>query len=88
MRERANNIAMDLRTQEVIGQHDGRALDVHQRIAEMADPLHFGSFGGWPIRLLWFIAGALLTGLCFTGVYLYGLRTVDSLRSAARRRPA
>lgn len=88
VRERANNIAIDLRTLEVIGAHDGRALGVHQRIAEMADPLHFGSFGGWPVRLLWFIAGALLTALCFTGVYLYGLRTVDALRSAAKRKQA
>jgi len=86
VRERANNIAVDLHTGHVIGMHDGRALGVHQRIAEMADPLHFGSFGGWPIRLLWLLAGTLLTGLCVTGVYLYGLRTVDSLRSAAKRR--
>lgn len=88
VRERANNIAVDLRSGQVMGRHDGRALSVHQRIAEMADPLHFGSFGGWPIRLLWLLAGTLLTGLCFTGVYLYGLRTVDSLRSAAKRRQA
>lgn len=88
VRDRANNIGFNLRTGEVLGAHDGRDLGVHQRIAEMADPLHFGSFGGWPIRLLWFTAGALLTTLCFTGVYLYGLRTVDALRSAAKRRPA
>ncbi len=86
VRERANNIAFDLHTVTVRAAHDGRDLGVHQRIAEMADPLHFGSFGGWPIRLLWFIAGALLTALCFTGVYLYGLRTADALRSAMRRR--
>ena len=85
VRERANNIAVDLKTGRVIGMHDGRALGVHQRIAEMADPLHFGSFGGWPIRVVWLLAGTLLTGLCFTGVYLYGLRTVDSLRSKAKR---
>lgn len=86
VRERANNIAIDLRTQEVLGMNDGRMLDVHQRIAEMADPLHFGRFGGWPVRLLWFVAGVLLTSLCFTGVYLYGLRTVDVLRAAAKKR--
>ena len=58
---------------------------LHQRIAEMADPLHFGSFGGWPIRLIWFLFGAALTTLCFTGVYLYGLRVADALRSMRRR---
>ena len=88
VRERANNIAFDLHSGAVLGAHDGRHLSAHQRIAEMADPLHFGSFGGWPIRLLWFIAGTLLTALCFTGVYLYGLRTVDALRAAAKKRRA
>lgn len=88
VRERANNIAVDLRSGALLGEHDGRDLGVHQRIAEMADPLHFGSFGGWPIRLLWFLAGALLTSLCFTGVYLYGLRTADALRALARKQRA
>ncbi|MCW6026779.1 PepSY domain-containing protein [Stenotrophomonas sp. SRS1] len=85
VRERANNIALDLQDGTVLGRHDGGDLGVHQRIAEMADPLHFGSFGGWPIRLLWFVAGALLTSLCFTGVYIYGLRTADALRARARK---
>ena len=52
----------------------------------MADPLHFGTLGGWPVRWLWCVAGALLTTLCATGVHLYGLRVTDALRSAARRR--
>jgi uncharacterized iron-regulated membrane protein len=52
----------------------------------MADPLHFGSFGDWPVRLLWFLFGAAMTALSFTGVYLYGLRVSDAARSALRRR--
>jgi uncharacterized iron-regulated membrane protein len=60
-------------------------MDIHQRISEMADPLHFGTFGGWPVRWLWFVSGVLLTTLSVTGVYLYGLRVSDALRSAARR---
>jgi uncharacterized iron-regulated membrane protein len=51
----------------------------------MADPLHFGSFGGWPVWLLWFLFGAALTALSFTGVYLYGLRVADTLRSVRKR---
>lgn len=85
VRPRANAIGFDLRSGEVLGLRDGRALDLHQRISEMADPLHFGSFGGWPVRLAWFLFGAALTALSVTGVYLYGLRAADALRSAARR---
>lgn len=86
VRDRANVAGFDLRDGRLLGIQDGRALDVHQRIAEMADPLHFGSFGGWPVRLLWFLAGAALTALSFTGVYLYGLRVADAFRSARKRR--
>ncbi|KAF1722262.1 PepSY-associated TM helix domain-containing protein [Pseudoxanthomonas wuyuanensis] len=85
VRDRANVAGFDLRDGRLLERQDGRDMGLHQRIAEMADPLHFGSFGGWPVRLLWFLFGAALTALSFTGVYLYGLRVADALRSARRR---
>ena len=88
VRDRANAVGVDLRQRRVLALRDGRDMSLHQRIAEMADPLHFGGFGGWPVRLLWFVFGMALTTLCFTGVYLYGLRVSDALRAALRRRDA
>lgn len=88
VRDRANVVGLDLRDGRLLDRRDGRDMTLHQRIAEMADPLHFGSFGGWPIRLIWFLFGAALTTLCFTGVYLYGLRVADALRSMRRRSAA
>lgn len=88
VRDRANVVGFDLRDGRLLDRRDGRDMTLHQRIAEMADPLHFGSFGGWPIRLIWFLFGAALTTLCFTGVYLYGLRVADALRSMRRRSAA
>lgn len=85
VRPRANALAFDAANGRWIGSHDGRDMGVHQRIAEMADPLHFGNFAGLPVKLLWFVFGALLTTLCITGVYLYGLRIADALRSDRRR---
>jgi uncharacterized iron-regulated membrane protein len=85
VRDRANVVGFDLRDGRLLDRRDGQDMTLHQRVAEMADPLHFGSFGGWPIRLIWFLFGAALTTLCFTGVYLYGLRVADALRSARRR---
>lgn len=86
VRDRANVAGFDLRSGELIDWRDGRDMSVHQRIAEMADPLHFGSFGGWPVRLIWFLFGAAMTTLCFTGVYLYGLRISDAIKSALKRK--
>ncbi len=86
VRDRANAVGVDLDRGRFTGQRDGRDMGPHQRISEMADPLHFGTFGGWPVRWLWCVSGALLTTLCATGVHLYGLRVSDdALRSAARR---
>ncbi|NZA26815.1 PepSY domain-containing protein [Luteimonas sp. SJ-92] len=85
VRPRANAMAFTASDGAWIGRRDGRHMSVHQRIAEMADPLHFGNFAGLPVKLLWFLFGVLLTGLCVTGVYLYGLRVAEALRSATRR---
>jgi uncharacterized iron-regulated membrane protein len=74
VRERANAIAFDPATGAMLGARDAAKLGLHQRLAEMADPLHFGTWGGLPSKLVWFFAGLLMTALAATGVWLYGLR--------------
>ncbi|WP_343222465.1 PepSY-associated TM helix domain-containing protein [Lysobacter sp. ISL-50] len=86
VRPRANAIAFDAVSGRWLGARDARALSVHQRISEMADPLHFGDFAGFWLKLAWFVFGAMLTALSLSGVYLYGLRIADSWRSAQRKR--
>jgi uncharacterized iron-regulated membrane protein len=85
VRDRANAVGFDPAGTRATGRRDGRDLDIHHRISEMADPLHFGTFGGLATQLLWFVFGLALTGLSVTGVYLYGLRVADALRAQARR---
>lgn len=85
VRDRANAVGFDATGTRVLGRRDGRDLGVHHRISEMADPLHFGTFGGLATQLIWFVFGLMLTGLSVSGVYLYGLRTADALRSHARK---
>ena len=88
LRERANVIGVELVSGEILGRNDGRDMSVHQRIGELADPIHFGTFGGWPVRVLWFIFGLLLTTLSLTGAYLYGIRVAEATRAALPRRGA
>ncbi|OZI61826.1 hypothetical protein CAL28_21515 [Bordetella genomosp. 11] len=85
LRERANAVAVDMGTGEVLGRNAGTEMSAHQRIAEMADPLHFGTFGGWPVRWLWFVFGLMLTSLSLTGAYLYGIRATEAARAALKR---
>ena len=74
VRPRSNAVWVDPAKAEVMLTTDGRDLDVHQRISEMADPLHFGNFGGYWTKIPWFLFGLLLTGLSLSGAAIYSLR--------------
>jgi uncharacterized iron-regulated membrane protein len=74
VRDRANAVAMDPADGRMLTSLDGRGLDMHQRISEMADPLHFGTFGGLATKAIWFLFGVILTGMSVTGVIIYAKR--------------
>ncbi|WP_137165963.1 PepSY-associated TM helix domain-containing protein [Salinimonas lutimaris] len=74
VRDRANRIVVDPQSGRWLKQWTTPDLTLHQRISEAADPLHFGTWGGLPGKLIYFVFGLLLTSLCITGTYLYALR--------------
>lgn len=82
VRSRVNVVAVEVGSGTVHGVARGEQLSLHQRIAEAADPLHFGTWGGLPSKLLWFAFGAALTALSLTGAWLYVLRIRASQRGA------
>ncbi len=79
VRDRSNAVWLNPDDGNVLLVARGEDLSVHQRISEMADPLHFGTVGGFVTKIVWFLAGILLTGMSVTGVMIYSLR----LRAAA-----
>lgn len=88
VRDRANAVAIDPATSRISARLDGRALNVHQRISEMADPLHFGTFAGFLTKIIWFLFGALLTAMAVTGTMIYAMRLARSSRSESGLRLA
>ncbi|MDO3384893.1 PepSY-associated TM helix domain-containing protein [Gilvimarinus sp. SDUM040013] len=74
VRDRANTLAVDANTATTLTKRQGESLTVHQRIAEMADPLHFGTFAGYLTKFIWFLFGAMMTALCASGFWLCALR--------------
>lgn len=74
VRDRANGLALDPANGAVLASLDGRNLSAHQRISEMADPLHFGDWGGLPTKIVWFLFGAILTAMSVTGVIISAKR--------------
>lgn len=84
VRPRANAVWTDAASGRVLAAFDGTDLDLHQRISEMADPLHFGTFGGYWTKIPWFLFGGLLTGLSVSGVAIYALRIGRERKQATR----
>ncbi|MBL8555182.1 MAG: PepSY domain-containing protein [Phenylobacterium sp.] len=74
VRDRSNAVWLNPDTGAVVMVTRGEDLGVHQRISEMADPLHFGTWGGFATKVVWFLFGAVMTGLSVTGVMIYSLR--------------
>jgi uncharacterized iron-regulated membrane protein len=83
VRDRSNAVWTHPETGAVLLKAEGARLNWRQRIGEAADPLHFGTWGGLASKLVWFLFGAALTGLCVTGVMIYALRLK---RADAQRR--
>ncbi|MBJ7437443.1 MAG: PepSY domain-containing protein [Sphingopyxis sp.] len=85
VRPRANAVWVDAATAHVVMTSDGQDLGVHQRISEMADPLHFGTFAAYWTRVPWFLFGLLMTGLALSGAAIYSHRIAHSARAIAER---
>ncbi len=59
----------------VAGVRDARALSLAERAEVMLRPLHFGNFGGWPVKVLWSGLGLTPGILALTGGWLWLRRT-------------
>jgi len=85
VRPRANAVYIDPASVAVVGSYTGEELNFYTRISEAADPLHFGDFGGFFTQLLWFLFGAVLSGLGITGVLIYLQRIRGAVRIDNRK---
>ncbi len=74
VRPRANTVYIDPISLEVTGSFRGEELDLHTRISEASDPLHFGYFGGFATKLIWFVFGTMMTAMAITGIVIYSAR--------------
>ena len=87
VRPRANQLAFDLASGELIDHRRGDDLSLHLRISEAVDPLHFGTLGGTATRYIWFLFGVMLSTLSISGVYICGLRAIRSLLETGSKLP-
>ncbi|MEM9668881.1 MAG: PepSY-associated TM helix domain-containing protein [Pseudomonadota bacterium] len=70
VRSRANRVFLDAVDGSVIKVQKSGEIGWVAYLNEIADPLHFGSFGLLPTKLIWFVFGLAMTALSLTGVWL------------------
>ena len=86
VRDRANSIWVDPQTGRVLRHDVPETLSGWSRIHEAAQPLHFGTFGSYWVRYIWFLFGAVLTALPISGAVVYGLRLSKASTGNANHR--
>ncbi|MEP1420489.1 MAG: PepSY-associated TM helix domain-containing protein [Erythrobacter sp.] len=70
LRNRANRVFIDPVDLSVIKSQPEEDISTVAYLNEMADPLHFGTFGGLTTKIIWFVFGLFVSGLSITGVWL------------------
>jgi uncharacterized iron-regulated membrane protein len=86
VRDRANRVYLDPYDGRVLGRKFVGELTPLERWADTADELHFGTFGGLPVKLLWFVLGLLLSAVCLAGPVMWYLRR-KRIDTGGDRRP-
>ena len=81
VRDAANRVVVDPIRREVVSASHAGDLSLWVRLGHTMDPLHFGNFAGLGVKLLWFVAGLLISLAILVGVLIW------SLRIGARRTP-
>jgi uncharacterized iron-regulated membrane protein len=85
VRPRANHVLLDPFTGEVLFDQKAEEIDLLNRWAHTADPLHFGNFGGLVTKLIWFAFGLTLSLLVPSGAILWVRRRTQMAAGAERR---
>lgn len=85
VRDRANKVLVDPYTGNALFHQRAEQLSPYWRWVDMADPLHFGDFGGLASKLVWFVFGLALSVLMPTGAYLWTRRAAQTAASTEKR---
>ncbi|MEM9934920.1 MAG: PepSY-associated TM helix domain-containing protein, partial [Bacteroidota bacterium] len=86
VRNRANRVYLHPLTYKVIKVQRAEETATVTWLNDIADPLHFGFWGGLATKILWFFGGLAISGLVLTGIWISLKRKVkrDKQKQAQR----
>ncbi|MEL6672035.1 MAG: PepSY-associated TM helix domain-containing protein [Bacteroidota bacterium] len=86
VRFRANRVYLHPLTMEVLGVQQAEKIPAVTWLNDIADPLHFGYWGGLLTKVIWFFAGLAISGLVLTGIWISLKRKVRRESQAKKQR--
>ncbi|SEG15342.1 PepSY-associated TM helix domain-containing protein [Algoriphagus boritolerans] len=70
VRKRSNRVYIDPVTHEVVGVQKAEEIPTTMYLNDIADPLHFGNWGGLTTKIIWFVGGLAICGLILSGIWI------------------
>ena len=84
VRQRANRVFVNPLNASVLLSQRSTKIGWIAYLNELADPIHFGSFGSLVTKLIWFVFGLSMLTLTLTGVWLTWRRVKDRTPTTAQ----
>lgn len=69
VRQRANRIYINPITYEVVKVQNAKNISTKMWLNDIADPLHFGYWGGLTTKIIWFVFGLGISSLILSGIW-------------------
>lgn len=70
VRQRANRVYIDPNNYEVLKVQKAKNISALMWLNDIADPLHFGYWGGLITKIIWFFAGLGISSLVLSGIWI------------------
>ncbi|MEP0710773.1 PepSY-associated TM helix domain-containing protein [Algoriphagus sp.] len=86
VRNRANRVYLDPKDYKVIGVQNAAELNTATYLNDIADPIHFGNWGGLITKVIWFVMGMGISSLILTGIWISLKRKVKSRAKQMKQR--
>ena len=82
VRDRANRVWIHPTTFEIVGSQKAKDVNTVTWLNDLADPLHFGYWGGLTTKIIWFFGGSAISGLVLTGIWISLKRKIKNTKKA------